>query len=386
MFLITHSGSFHCDEVTSTAIFTLINKKCILLRTRNLEVMKLLIDNKIKGSEYEKFFENYKEFLATNKLAIYDVYGKYIPEKNVFDHHQREFSSTFYDDKFKYVKMSSAGLVFKHFGKELITAIIKDNKLLRKHIKIDDFINSTAYEELILDVYENYFLCIDANDNGVNHSEEEPVNPRYWPHVVNLYNISENFGKKSEYELSNISYEYKKSREFEDEVLEETKRKNASFNHAVEFARSDLELFLRKKIFTFGIEYSILLKEIEQAESLKNGKIIVWKETKKDFEVGMTDTEFKKKLQLKFFPDALFFIYPPPFENGQFRIYGASESLKTYKCKAYLKKEWRGIRDEKLKEISQLDKISFVHSSGFTGGAYNLETAIKMAEESIEDQ
>lgn len=34
-----------------------------------------------------------------------------------------------------------------------------------------------------------------------------------------------------------------------------------------------------------------------------------------------------------------------------------------------LKKDWRGLRDKELKEISGFDDVVFVHMTGFIGGA-----------------
>ena len=57
------------------------------------------------------------QILNTCDIVV-DVGGKYIPEKNLFDHHQREFTDTF--SKNHSIRLSSAGLVYKHFGKEIL--------------------------------------------------------------------------------------------------------------------------------------------------------------------------------------------------------------------------------------------------------------------------
>ena len=53
---------------------------------------------------------------------LVDVGSEYIPEKLRFDHHQKSFTDTWDNnqDKFKNIKLSSAGLVYKHYGKEII--------------------------------------------------------------------------------------------------------------------------------------------------------------------------------------------------------------------------------------------------------------------------
>lgn len=45
---------------------------------------------------------------------------------------------------------------------------------------------------------------------------------------------------------------------------------------------------------------------------------------------------------------------------------------------------WRGLRAEELKNISGFTDVEFVHHSGFIGGAWSLETCIKMAEQTVE--
>jgi uncharacterized UPF0160 family protein len=48
-------------------------------------------------------------------------------------------------------------------------------------------------------------------------------------------------------------------------------------------------------------------------------------------------------------------------------------------------KAWRGLRADELKKITDFTDIEFVHHSGFIGGAWSLESAIKMAEESLKE-
>jgi len=54
---------------------------------------------------------------------VVDVGAEYDPARQRYDHHQREFTTTF-DDKHTVTKLSSAGLVYKHFGKEVLASIV----------------------------------------------------------------------------------------------------------------------------------------------------------------------------------------------------------------------------------------------------------------------
>ena len=49
-----------------------------------------------------------------------------------------------------------------------------------------------------------------------------------------------------------------------------------------------------------------------------------------------------------------------------------------------LKEQWRGLRDTELREVSGFDDAVFVHATGFIGGAKTQQSAVRMAELSIE--
>ena len=85
-----------------------------------------------------------------------------------FDHHQRSFSdslNSLQPDKPWTVKLSSAGLVYGHFGRRVIAQILGvDAKAQSKTL---DFI----YDK----VYESFVLELDGIDNGVSQSDKPLV-------------------------------------------------------------------------------------------------------------------------------------------------------------------------------------------------------------------
>jgi uncharacterized UPF0160 family protein len=137
--IVTHSGSFHADE--ALAVFMLRQlpkyKNHILVRTRD--------PLKIAAAD-----------------IVVDVGGEYSPQTNRYDHHQRSFNEVY--DKNHNIKLSSAGLVYKHFGKEVIQNILGSSppSLLE--------IQSRVYDKLI--------LSFDAIDNGVENFPSD-VKPKY---------------------------------------------------------------------------------------------------------------------------------------------------------------------------------------------------------------
>ncbi|KAK6696987.1 hypothetical protein SNK05_003371 [Fusarium graminearum] len=90
--------------------------------------------------------------LATCHTVV-DVGGEYDAEKRRFDHHQRGFNTTFPG---RPTKLSSAGLVFLHFGR----AIVAERLGLSEDSPDVDLI----YKKL----YENFVEALDAHDNGIS--------------------------------------------------------------------------------------------------------------------------------------------------------------------------------------------------------------------------
>lgn len=135
-----YESHFHCDE--ALAVFMLKQlpkyKDSVLVRSRD-------------PAELEKCD------------IVVDVGGVYDVAKNRFDHHQRTFNETFSSiDSAKpwKIKLSSAGLVYVHFGKEIIEEILK------KTMKQKD-VEKKLVEILFDKMYENFIIEIDAIDNGV---------------------------------------------------------------------------------------------------------------------------------------------------------------------------------------------------------------------------
>jgi len=54
---------------------------------------------------------------------LVDVGGEYDVKRSRFDHHQKGFFETFSPEH--KTKLSSAGLIYKHFGEEVLTAVLQ---------------------------------------------------------------------------------------------------------------------------------------------------------------------------------------------------------------------------------------------------------------------
>ena len=89
---------------------------------------------------------------------VVDVGGIFDAKTHRYDHHQKTFTdtvSTLISGKPFVTKLSSAGLVYVHFGKRLIAQIIEK--------PIEDPLVDKIFDK----VYEKFMEEVDANDNGI---------------------------------------------------------------------------------------------------------------------------------------------------------------------------------------------------------------------------
>ena len=140
------SGHFHADEALAVYLLRLLPTydSSPLVRTRD-------------PAELEKCH------------TVVDVGGVYDPAIHRYDHHQRTFSTTFPQ---RNTKLSSAGLVYMHFGKAIIAQKLS---LPVDHADVD-----LLYEKL----YTDFIEAIDANDNGIS---------AYDPAAISTANLEKRF-------------------------------------------------------------------------------------------------------------------------------------------------------------------------------------------------
>ncbi|GEM_PF-3042590 len=132
--IVTHGGNFHADEVCAISILILLygRENINIIRTR-------------------------KQDIINEADIVIDVGGIYDYVKNRYDHHQ----STFNEIKKNYnntgvlieQKLASCGLIWFHFGKQLIDKLKKDKYDIDTQFVIEY-------------VYFNYLYHIDAVDYG----------------------------------------------------------------------------------------------------------------------------------------------------------------------------------------------------------------------------
>ncbi|OQS54437.1 metal-dependent protein hydrolase domain-containing protein [Ecytonucleospora hepatopenaei] len=310
---ITHSDSFHADEIIATAfLLEVYNDRDVeLVRSRDMNVIE------------------------TGDI-VYDVGFVCDPKKKRFDHHMATFTETF-NDKYN-VKLSSAGLIFKYYHKELFTKKFNFNCYTKE---VQEFITDKIYRE--------YFLPADALDNGYDFHYDllgiESARPRSIQDMVAAYNVHFIESAKN-YEAVQLT----------------------NFSRALEMVREDLKNYLSFIFESYACEMEEAMREIKEN---KNKNIFI---PNKNYNRSLLQDLLDNHDEVKFVI----------FTKGKnYRIYAVNKKGKQFETRCPLKKEWRGTRDEELQKISGISEITFVHATGFTGGASTLEAAIKMCEESM---
>jgi len=313
--IVTHNNQFHMDDVIACFMLRQIYPYSTIVRTREREKME-------KGD------------------FVVDVGDEYAPERKRYDHHQRTFNVK-YDEKYP-SKMSSAGLVFKHYGEEFLAAI---GVSLAQHKEI-----------VIKQIYEDYFLPVDANDNGVDISDAPKYKERSLEDVVRS--------------LNPVSFD--KSASYEEQEAERLR----CFHNAMEFMGSDLVRFCKK------VEHDTR----RAAELLQKDWALLGDKEYLVLSQNYTASSLVPYYNEKYQKNVKILIYPKKTQNGtEYSIMCLPKRHVKYSPQAPLCARWRGLREKELSREPGLEDANFVHATGFCGSAKSLETAKRMAEGALKE-
>ncbi len=335
----THSGCFHADEVLAVSMIKYLPEfsNMWVIRSRN------------------------KDILDKADIVV-DVGGKYEAENNRFDHHMRDFTHV-HDEVYK-IKMSSAGLIFKHYGKTIIDSILKNLSQKKNQVNSNRDDNTLEPKDkqlsLIYDkLYYNFIAYVDGQDNGINQYPDD-VTPKY----VNTTSYGNRIAR-----LNPV-------------WCEPDTDQSERFKLALDVAEGELIDQIKFVANVYLPAYSMVKEAFDKRfETHKTGKILYfdfgfpWKSHLKQIEEDM-----KLKEEEKIF----FAIVKNSAEDYRLTTIPANEG--SFKFRKGIVREWRGLELEKLSKVSGIDDIIFVHSSGFIGGAKTKESVFKMAEISFLDK
>ena len=345
----THSGVFHCDEVLACSLLKYTDefKNPVIVRSRNPEVHKLTD-------------------------ILFDVGDVFDPEHKRFDHHQRSFNSYFYDkeeekkeedkkeekkekkegdDKFP-IKMSSAGLIYKYYGQEIIRNLA--NQWSSDLGSTEEQVNK-AVEEIHKELYDDFVKEIDAVDNGVSITAKG---------VRVRYRI--NTGLATRIGRLNPSWNV------------EDQDPNKPFLKAMGVGEEEFLAQIYAKLKIVRPAYNLVREAFDSRKEFHpSGEMLYFKKTcpwKSHLFKIEEETENEGLVKFVFFQS----------HDGMYRVQAVSLTQSGFENRISLHEDWRGKREQELRELTGLPSLRFVHHSGFIGGANDFDDAIKMAELSIE--
>ena len=73
-------------------------------------------------------------------------------------------------------------------------------------------------------------------------------------------------------------------------------------------------------------------------------------------------------------------------ERKMFRIQAMPNSENSFENRCSIHKDYRGLRDDDLNKAAGIPDGAFVHAAGFIGGAWSIESVVKMGEASLAQQ
>ena len=329
----THDGTFHCDDVTA----------CYMLKTLD------------RFKDHDIVRTRDPEKLAKAEIVV-DVGGELDVDRLRLDHHQRTFNQTIKDyhpnlrvtNPQKPSRLSSSGLVYAIFGKDCIT---KQLNLGRTYEDLKDKDDARKMVDQIFEkAYLEFFEEIDAIDNGVDIASGEQVVYNY--HINS--GISSRVGRHNPHDM-NATPEVRL----------------ANFKKAMEMVGAEIEegiKFLGEIWWPKRQEFrQYVLKRHEFDQS---GQIV---HIDSDHLVSWKSALYELEEELGIVGEIKFIVFTDVNATTRWRATAVPVELKSFQSRVPFKEEWRGKRDEELQKASGVSDATFVHMSGFTGGALSLD-------------
>lgn len=220
------------------------------------------------------------------------------------------------------VKYASAGLIWKEYGKQfLINKEIKN--IERVHEKID--------KEII------------QNIDGIDNGQKDLFTGFTINEIIAKFNPS-----------------------WDEEI-----NPNESFKNALNLIEIIMNKYIEKE------------KSIERAQNIvkesidksKEGIILLDKFVPWQTEFFETPEEITKEIYYVVFPS----------NRGGYNIQTIPQELGSFKSKQLFPEIWRGKTKEELINLTKINDITFIHNAGFIGATDTLESAIKLAKLSMEE-
>ncbi|KAI9825323.1 MAG: hypothetical protein M1819_000569 [Sarea resinae] len=372
----THNGHFHADEALAVHLLRHLPAYASspLLRTRD-------------------------PALLDTCHTVVDVGGAYDPAANRYDHHQRDFSATFPSHR---TKLSSAGLVWLHFGKAIIRARCEGLESSTTTITTDDGDNHGSTTDDTTDdttndtttllwkkLYADFIEAIDANDNGI---------PNISPSDLAAASLSKRFHDTAltlPSLISDLNFAPPSSTSTPKPPTQLQAEEDARFQTASALIGTAFDRKLRI-VHQAWLPARTTLRAAYDARTVPELLVlpaggVPWKEHLYALEAGSspttTDTTTPGTTDTTTTKRVLYVLYPelpggPP--ESKWRIQSVPVSADSFESRKPLPEQWRGLRDAELDRVAGVDGCVFVHASGFIGGNRTWDGVWEMARLALE--
>ena len=329
--LITHDGVFHCDEVTAIAVLHELYPEAELTRTRDPEILKA--------------------GLADPEAILVDVGDVYDEDLFNYDHHQRENKP---DPRTNGVPYSSAGLVWRRFGRDFVSLLLGDESgELPPNILmfIVDYVDETLIQ------------YIDATDNGalqgarvLRDNPDVRVRTPSISYIVSGFNPSSFFLE----EVAPLSFE-----EHGIEPLSNEQLFMGQFSQAAEFVSHLLVRTVYQAVSVFVAKKAVQEGYRAEQRVVVLGKFVPWEEHV--HEVA---------------PEALYVIFPNA-TGDTVMVQQVAVRPGSFEGKKPLPESWAGLRDEDFSKETGIADGVFCHAGRFICGARTMTSALVLAEKAV---
>lgn len=337
MIIGTHSGTFHCDDAMAVAMLKTLD------RFKNAEVRR---------SRDPKVW-------ATCDIVV-DVGGEYNTEKMILDHHQRGFDLVLSDIRTELknekwasrTKLSSAGLVYAHFGQEILKNLT-ENEIDKENQEFQKRIYKFCYTNLLEEV--------DAVDNGIDQYYID--NPAENSVLSKRYSKTTSLGGR----VSNLNSDWDDP--------------NPDFDKNFPLANKICLEEFQDRIHGFHKWWKareIVVEAVNNRFSVDpvNGRAIdlpqfcPWK-------AHLEELEEEGKVE----PGSILYcLYASG--DGSFRVQCVGKQKGSFENRKSLPESWRGLRDEAFCKETGVADLVFCHAGGFLCGSKTKESQtalLKMA-------
>ncbi|KAF2461498.1 metal-dependent protein hydrolase [Lineolata rhizophorae] len=334
--------------------------------------------------------------LATCHTVV-DVGGEYEPSRRRFDHHQRGFDAVFPGSR---TKLSSAGLVYLHYGRRVISSVTGLTDARAGQADWDPRTADLADKEadplalLWFKLYEDLVEAFDANDNGI---------PVFDPAELARAGVERRFedrGFTIASVVNRFNFDYGERKDGVELAPEQAQAaEDARFARASEFvglqflgthvdthAPGLYPAELRDKHLSWLPARAIVSEAFAARDAHSpSGRILVLPH--RDAGIPWADHLYELERATRTPPDrqVLYVLFPEgAAPDAKWRVRAVGVEGQSFVNRKDLPDAWKGVREEGLSKVSGIDGCVFVHASGFIGGNKTFEGALKMAHVAVD--